>query len=178
MISYLYHHYKLSLERIQKLYRASPEVVVYFLGGSLPFTALLHMRQLSLLLMIAHLGPANILHQLAVSVLASATSPPQSWFTQIRAICSQYSIEDPLNIRSAPPKKSTFKTRTKSLILDFWEKKLRFDSSQLPSLQFFHPKYYSLSKPHPVWLTAGENPYEVEKACIQARMLSGRYRNC
>ena len=29
-----------------------------------------------------------------------------------------------------------------------------------------------------MWSSAGSNPYEVEKACCQARMLSGRYRTC
>ena len=33
----------------------------------------------------------------------------------------------------------------------------------------------SLGKPHPIWLTCGSNPFEVNKAVIQARMLSGRY---
>ena len=33
----------------------------------------------------------------------------------------------------------------------------------------------SLSKPHLLWLTCGENPFEVNKAVIQAKMLSGRY---
>ena len=48
----------------------------------------------------------------------------------------------------------------------------------MDSLIFFKAHFYSLSKPHPLWSTAGENPYEVEKACIQAKMLSGRYRTC
>ena len=34
----------------------------------------------------------------------------------------------------------------------------------------------SLSQPHPIWTTAGSNPYEVSKAIQQARFLSGRYR--
>ena len=34
----------------------------------------------------------------------------------------------------------------------------------------------SLMKPHPLWLTAGSSSYEVIKATIQAKMLSGRYR--
>ena len=33
----------------------------------------------------------------------------------------------------------------------------------------------SLVKPHPIWTTCGSNPFEVNKAMIQARMLSGRY---
>ena len=36
----------------------------------------------------------------------------------------------------------------------------------------------SLCKPHPIWTSAGSSPYEVRKATIQARMLSGRYRTC
>ena len=34
----------------------------------------------------------------------------------------------------------------------------------------------SLARPHAIWWTAGANPYEVSKAVIQCRMLSGRYR--
>ena len=33
----------------------------------------------------------------------------------------------------------------------------------------------SLVIPHPIWTTCGSNPYEVNKATVQARMLSGRY---
>ena len=35
-----------------------------------------------------------------------------------------------------------------------------------------------LSKTHPIWSSAGRSPYEVEKAVVQGRMLSGRYRTC
>ena len=34
----------------------------------------------------------------------------------------------------------------------------------------------SLKHPHPIWTSAKSNPYEVNKARIQAIMLSGRYR--
>ena len=56
--------------------------------------------------------------------------------------------------------------------------KLSQDASKLSSLLYFKPAFYSLSRPHPIWSSAGSNPYEVEKACCQARMLSGRYRTC
>jgi hypothetical protein len=36
----------------------------------------------------------------------------------------------------------------------------------------------SLSRTHLIWSSAGRSPYEVEKAKVQARMLSGRYRTC
>ena len=40
---------------------------------------------------------------------------------------------------------------------------------------YFKPSYMSLSSPHPIWTTAG-SPFEVGKAVVSARMLSGRYR--
>ena len=55
-INILTHHYKVSLERLQRLHKATPDVVVYFLGGSLLLPALLHIRQLTLLGMIGRLG--------------------------------------------------------------------------------------------------------------------------
>ena len=60
--------------------------------------------------------------------------------------------------------------------MDFWETKLRNDAAPLTSLAYFKPSYMSLARPHAIWWTAGANPYEVAKAVIQCRMLSGRYR--
>ena len=34
----------------------------------------------------------------------------------------------------------------------------------------------SLSKPHPLWTSCSNNSYEVSRAVVQARMLSGRYK--
>ena len=34
----------------------------------------------------------------------------------------------------------------------------------------------SLSKPHLLWTTCGDNTYELNKACVQAKYLSGRFR--
>ena len=34
----------------------------------------------------------------------------------------------------------------------------------------------SLTKPHPLWLTAGSSSYQVSMSTVQAIMLSGRYR--
>ena len=72
--------------------------------------------------------------------------------------------------------KSSFKKIIKIAVLDFWEQKFRRDAAQLSFLKYFKPQYYSLNTPHRIWTSAGSNPYEVEKAIIQARMLSGRYR--
>ena len=63
-----------------------------------------------------------------------------------------------------------------SHVIDYWEVKLGHEVSQLSSLQFFKAEFCSLASPHPILWTPGANPYEVSKAVIQLRMLSGRYR--
>ena len=37
------------------------------------------------------------------------------------------------------------------------------------------PKLHTLS-PHPIWTSCSSNPFEVNKATVQAALLSGRYR--
>ena len=174
----LHHHYKQSLERLQRLHKATPEPVVCFLGGSLPLTALLELRQISLFGMVSRLDQSSILHRHATSTLNEAKPSSRSWFLMVQDLCRKYSLPDPLLLLSNPPTKSSFKRYTKAKIVDFWESKLRLDAAPLDSLLFFQPQFYSLTKPHPIWTTAGNNPYEAEKACCQARMLSGRFRTC
>ena len=43
-------------------------------------------------------------------------------------------------------------------------------------LRYFRPRYYSLTKPHPIWTTAGPSPYQVAVATVQGKMLLGWYR--
>ena len=128
--------------------------------------------------MIAQLGPNHIMHKLGCSVLSQTKPSRYLWFSKIRATCTRYSLPDPIDVLTAPPSKQAFKKLVKSKVIQYWELKLREEASKLPSLQYFKPQFYSLLKPHPIWLSAGNNPYEVEKACCQARMLSGRYRTC
>ena len=44
------------------------------------------------------------------------------------------------------------------------------------SLLFFNPSSMSLSLPHPLWTSCSSNPFEVNKARVQAALLSVRYK--
>ena len=170
-------HYKVTLENLQKLHPRTPRSVVYFLGGSLPGTAILHMRQLSLFGMICLLL-SDPLNQHARHILMNGQEGPKSWFFQIRDITQLYSLPHPLQLLEAPLPKESLKKLVKSRVLDYWESKLRSEALKLEeaSLKFFKPNFMSLAKPHSLWTTAGCSPYETAKATIQARMLSGRFR--
>ena len=125
--------------------------------------------------MICHL-PHNSLHARARHVLTCLPSTKKSWFFQVRDICLLYGFPHTLELLHTPLSKFTFKKLTKSLIVDYWEKKLCQEAFPLDSLIHFKPHFHSLSSPHPIFWTAGPNPYEVSKAIVQGRMLSGRYR--
>ena len=170
----IHHHFKVHLERLMKLHRSTPECVVMFLAESLPASALLHLRMLGLLGMISHLGPSNILHQHGRHMLLTK-NPGRSWFSTIRSICNEYGLPDPLLILQSPPSKEAWKKLTKSKVTDFWEIKYRGQTALLPSLKYFNANYMSLSSPHPLF-EAANSPFEVRKAVVTARMLSGRYR--
>ena len=68
------------------------------------------------------------------------------------------------------------KKRFKARIIDHWESKLRGEASLLTSLKLFKPEFHSLVSPHLIFWTAGSNPYEISKAIVQGKMLSGQYR--
>ena len=166
--------YKRTLQNILKLSVSSPSSLVHFIAGSLPGTAILHLRQLSIFGMVCRLQ-SDPLHQHAVQVLMTSPPTAKSWFIQIRNLLLQYNLPHPLLLLYQPPVKEAYKKLVKSRVLDYWETKLRSESSYLPSLSYFHPQYLSLSNPHRLWTTAGNNLYEVSKAKIQLLFLSSQY---
>ena len=65
-----------------------------------------------------------------------------------------------------------FKKLVKSRVLDFWEGHLRLEALKL---KYFKPEFMSLTRPHSLLSSCGSNPFEVHKAVVQAKMLSGTY---
>ena len=164
--------FKRTLQNIIKLSTNSPSSLVHFVSGSLPCTAILHIKQITLFGMVCRLqsDPLNVL---ANQVLL--TSSPSSWFTQVRNLMLKYHLPHPLLLLDSPPTKEAFKALVKSKVVDYWEQKLRSEAAFLPSLIYFHPEYMSLTSPHRLWTTAGSNSYEVAKARIQLLFLSSQY---
>ena len=173
-ISSLDQQYKRTMQALLKLSSNSPTTLVSFIAGSLPGTAILHLRQLSLFGMICHL-PGDPLHHLAHNTLLTLPSTAKSWFIQVRNLLLQYSLPHPLLLLESPPFKMTFKNLVKAKVIDYWESKLRMEASFLPSLQYFNPEYMSLKTPHRLLSSAGHKSYEVAKARIQLLFLSNQY---
>ena len=169
-IDILSQHHKKTLTNLQKLHNNTPDPVVFFLSGTLPGHAQLHLNQFSIFGMITHL-PRSILHQHAIRVLSYSKPSSMSWFTQIRDLFLKYLLPHPLTFIYEPIPKNQFKLLIRKKVQDYWQVQLRAATSDLKSLLYFKPDYMSLSRPHPLWTTASSNPYETSKAIVQARML-------
>ena len=75
-------HYQYTVQNLQRLHKKTPRSIIFFLAGSLPGEALLHLRQLTLLSMICHL-PEDPLHQHGKHALTSMSPSSLSWFHQV-----------------------------------------------------------------------------------------------
>ena len=159
-----------------KLHKKTPACAVYFLAGTLPVTALLHLRQLSLFGMVSRLEQ-NPLKTLALETLIEAKPSNKSWFQSVRDLCVMYCLPHPIHLLEYPLRKEKFRDLCKQKVHQYWHQKLSQEVNVLPSLQYLAPQFLSLSHPHPLWSSLDGNPYQTKAACIQALFLSGRYRS-
>ena len=95
-------HHKEMISNIQRLLPRTPRSVIYFLGGSLPGSARLHLRQLSNFGMICQLPLKNILNNHARNIFNYSTISNKSWFMKIRELCIKYDL---------PPLKNSLEIR-------------------------------------------------------------------
>ena len=169
-------HYKVHLQRLLKLHQATPAPVVFFLAGCLPLPAQLHLRIFSLFGQLCRLrGGDNILASHALSIFSSP-SPSKSWFWKLRQLCLQYNLPHPSTWLQTRPSKLQVKSMAKPAVLQYWREELQAKADSLPSLCYLRTGFMSLTTCHPLFLSCGSSPWEVEKAITQSRLLSGRYR--
>ena len=177
-IEIVHKHVKETVQNMLKLHQKTPEPFIFFISGTLPGEALLHMKQLTLFGAICRL-PGNILNILAKQMFNSMTDSDSSWFAQIRALCFKYTLPHPLQLLENPETKYAYKAALKLKITNYWQdslrNKVRNEHYEMSSLKYFHPEFMSLLRPHPILTTAGHS-YDTNKMIVQLRMLSGRYR--
>ena len=176
------HHHKVSLERLLRLYPRTPAPVVYLLAGSLPASGHLHCRQLGLFGMLARQGKTAILHRIATSILTNPVisyyASRHLWFLQVKRLCLQYALPDPLDILASPPSRSEWKRLVNRQVQTYWREKILAQAAALPSISHLRSTHLSLSSPSPLISLCKSSQHEIRKLTVQLRMLSGRYRTC
>ena len=115
-VSAIDQQYKRTLQNIMKLSVNSPSSLVHFIAGSLPATAILHIKQISLFGMVCRL-PGDPLNQHAWQVLLTSPSSAKSWFILVRNLLLQYQLPHPLKLLESPPSKEVFKKLVKAKVL-------------------------------------------------------------
>ena len=173
-INLLEKYTKKTAQNLQRLMDRTPSCVVAFLGGALPGTALLHLKQFSILGMISRKKGSH-LYNLGIQVLTSAKPSLNSWFQQIRRLCLQYQLPHPILLLEDHRTKGRFDNLVRSKVVDYWEQKLRNEANNLTSVPYFKPQFMSLTSPHPIWTSCGSSPFESHKAITACRMISGKY---
>ena len=176
-IKMISNQHKKTLQFLQRLHENTPRAVVYFLGGSLPAEALLHMRQLSLFFMICVGSNDDPLFKHGLYIFNNGRPSSKSWFLRIVTICEKYGLPHPIELMKNPPTKMHFKSTVKQKVLSFWHYTLRTECSQLQSLKYFKPEFYSLTQAHYIWTSTSGFPFETSKSTVLAKMISGRFRS-
>ena len=166
-------HHRNVLRCILRFPDRTPAPVFYFLSGSLPASALIHIRQLTLLGMIAR--QRGVLYNNGLNVYINSKPSARSWFLQVAGLCLKYDLPHPIILLQSPLDKNKYKSLIKARTIDFWERKLRYDASLLSSLKYFKYDFYSLKHPHIIFQTAGSNPYKVQMSILQSKMLGNLY---
>ena len=143
-------HYKVHLQRLLKLHQATPAPVVYFLAGSLPFIALLHLRIFSLFGQLCRLRHGeNILATQALNVLSSANGSSKSWFWKLRQLSLQYKLPHPSTWLTGQLSKAKVKTMARNAVHEYWRKELQTKAGTLKSLCYIKTGFMSLVVTHP-----------------------------
>ena len=91
-MNFLDTYYKGSLKKILRLPIDTPDPFVYLVSGSLPITALIHLRQLSLIIQLNQLGPSHTSFIHAALTLTSIPIPKWSWWHNVSLMCNKYEI--------------------------------------------------------------------------------------
>ena len=114
----LHQQYKVMVRNLARLPQNTPECFIMLLGGTLPATALVHLGMLTLLGMVARLGPSGILNKLGRHALLLGA--PRSWFVQVRHITLKYGLTDPLLVLQQPSTKGQWKTSCRAAVTKWW----------------------------------------------------------
>ncbi|CAC5369265.1 unnamed protein product [Mytilus coruscus] len=123
--------------------------------GALPIEAEMHKRQLSVL----------------YSILASENS----FFSRIQEILKYYNLPTVSEFKDQLPSKMQWKKDINRTIASKWSTILQEEMEEKSTLKRCNTQMLKIHEVHPVWRTLLPLTYEVKKANIKARLLTGTY---
>merc|ERR1712240_563844 len=136
-MNYLETYFKGALKKTLRLPIDTPDPFVYLISGSLPISAHIHLRQLSLMLQLNQLGPTHTSFIHASLTLYSKPIPNWSWWHHASVMCEKYSLPSPLEILYSKATKNQLKVLFKKKVSSFWFAHFRSLCPSYSSLRHF-----------------------------------------
>ena len=114
-------------------------------------------------------------NDLAKRQLAVRDPSDKSWFSSVRNILNTYWLPTAYEILEHPPSSEQWKKQVKYQLHTHVEKQWRDDIISKSTLKYLNPEAVKVGKIHPVFATVRNNPYDVNRAKVKARLLTGTY---
>lgn len=156
--------YRDLLKRIQALPQRTANEAPYLLFHSTTAEGTLDIRTLTFFGKIIN-DSSSILHQICIRQLATKELSSNSWFISIVKLTFKYGLPSPHDVIQNPMKYNTWKRLVKKTVHMFWKEELETAAKEKPTLQLIHQEI-------PSWEHVEMNPYAVDRARLQARILT------
>ena len=102
-------------------------------------------------------------------------SSDKSWFSSVRNILSTYWLPTAYEILEHPLSSEQWKKQVKCHFHTYVEKQWRDDIISKSTLKYLNPEAVKVGKIHPVFATVRNNSYDINRAKVKARLLTGTY---
>lgn len=166
-------YYKNLLRQVQGLPPRVATEAIYLLTGTLPLEAVLHERVLNLLGSVYRLKEGHRLRELGDRQMMNGPRS-HSWFVYARKVATSYGIEID-SLGGVTWRKSSWKSYVKASIKQTSWASLIKGATNKSSLQWLDMSPLKLGQCHPIWTSCMSSPYQVKRAMVRAKLLTGCY---
>ena len=163
-----------TLRCFQSLPTRTATSIVHMLLGALPIEAELHKRQLSLLYSILASGNTKLEYIMERQLIVNPNNT-ESFFPRVQEILLFYGLQSIQELMQNLPSKLQWKKQINLVIQDKWTSKLQEEMQGKSTLVFCNTESLKIRQAHMIWDSIPPIAYEVKKAKIKVRLLTGTY---
>ena len=163
-----------SMKQIQNLPLKTSDTAALALLGILPISACIEKNILSLFGRVVR-DQSSIENDIAVRQLAVRSISEKSWFSSVRIILNTYDLPSAYELLENPPTKEQWKKSVKTKIHEAVEQQWHDDIKSKSSLRYLNPGAVKIGKVHQVYASVRNNTYDVRRAEVKVRLLTGTY---
>ena len=162
------------LRQLQSLPDRCANIPVYTLLRAKPIQVVLDIRDLSFFGNMIR-QKDSIEHQVIRRQLAVKDDDSISFTVTIRKILQKYDLPSAYGLIENTPGKEEWKAMVKKATNTSYRKEVSEELKNTTSLKYLALQENPLDEPHSLYKYTGSDPYEIEKASIKARLLTGTY---